>query len=87
MKMIIQTISSKGQIVIPAQFREHLALEKGAKIIMTFFEDKKEILLSPVVKDPVDKVAGILSPTEKSKHKDSGFKKMLQNKYKEMKNE
>ena len=87
MKMTIQTISSKGQVVIPAQFRELLSLEKGTKIIMTFLENKKEILLSPVAKNPIDKVSGILSPVTKTKHKDSEFKKMLQDKYKEMKNE
>lgn len=49
-------ISSKGQLVVPKQIREKLKIKAG-----TFFSvqlDKKNIVLTPIEKRPIDRLFG-----------------------------
>ena len=56
--MPIATVTSKGQIVIPARTRQRLGIEKGTRL---FLEERDgEIILRPINPDYFDKVAGVL---------------------------
>lgn len=46
--MPIVKLSSKGQIVIPAEIREYLKLEKGDKVLIE--KKNQDIVLKPVAK-------------------------------------
>lgn len=46
--MPIVKLSSKGQIVIPAEIREHLNLDKGDKVLIEKKND--DVVLKPVVR-------------------------------------
>ena len=54
----ITTVSSKGQFVIPAEFRASLRIEPGTRISVAL-EDSR-IVLQPVSEDLVDKTRGML---------------------------
>jgi AbrB family looped-hinge helix DNA binding protein len=54
----ITTVSSKGQFVIPAEFRAALRIEPGTRISVAL-EDSR-IVLQPVSKDLVDRTRGML---------------------------
>ena len=56
--MSITTVTSKGQISIPARIRKHLGIEKGTQL---FIEERgQEIVLKPLTTEHLDRVAGIL---------------------------
>ncbi len=61
----IQKISTKGQVVIPAEFRRFLNLESGKVLIIPSLEEKK-ITVKSMTKDPIKTAAGILAGLEKS---------------------
>jgi AbrB family looped-hinge helix DNA binding protein len=46
MEPLFATVSSKGQIVIPARLRESLGIEAGTRV--RFREEAGELVLSPV---------------------------------------
>ena len=52
-------ISSKGQVVIPAELREQLGLEKGTSA--TWQEEKGRLILIPF-KSILDELQGLLKP-------------------------
>lgn len=58
MKML--TISSQGQITIPASLRRDLNLKGGTKLILNLVDwvKSKAIVLQPMPKNWVDEVAG-----------------------------
>jgi AbrB family looped-hinge helix DNA binding protein len=43
MKELVATVSSKGQVVIPAEVRKHLGIERGDKLIFRLEEGKVEL--------------------------------------------
>ena len=54
------TISSKGQVVIPAELREQLKLEKGTPA--TWSEEKGRLVLTPITERRLSEIRGCLKP-------------------------
>jgi AbrB family looped-hinge helix DNA binding protein len=52
------SVTSKGQLVIPARLRRKYGIEPGTKV--RFVERDHEILLQPVTKEYVRSVCGLL---------------------------
>lgn len=53
-------ISSKGQVVIPAELREQFGLEKGTPAIWT--EEKGRLVLTPITLQRIREIRGFLKP-------------------------
>jgi AbrB family looped-hinge helix DNA binding protein len=53
------TITSRGQIVVPAKLRRRHGLKQGTKVY--FIERDKEILFQPVTKEDLKSVHGMLT--------------------------
>jgi AbrB family looped-hinge helix DNA binding protein len=56
--MPLSTITSKGQILIPAKIRRKLKISAGTKIHIEEKDD--ELILRPITSEYLDKIAGIL---------------------------
>jgi AbrB family looped-hinge helix DNA binding protein len=54
------TISSKGQVVIPAELRQKFDLEKGTPA--TWSEEKGRLVLTPITEQRLDEIMGFLKP-------------------------
>jgi AbrB family looped-hinge helix DNA binding protein len=54
------TISSKGQVVIPAELREQFGLEKGTPA--TWTEEKGRLVLTPITLQRIREIRGFLKP-------------------------
>jgi len=54
------TMSSKGQVVIPAALREQLGLKKGTPA--TWTEDRGRLVLTPINERLLDEIQGFLRP-------------------------
>lgn len=61
--MIFVTVSSKGQIAIPAKIRKKLKITKGTRCIIE--ERGGELVLQPISAEYLDKAAGILQTVPK----------------------
>ena len=53
-------ISSKGQVVIPAELRQQFGLEKGTPA--TWSEEKGRLVLTPITARRLDEIMGFLKP-------------------------
>lgn len=53
-------ISSKGQVVIPAELREQFGLEKGTPA--TWTEDNGRLVLTPITLQRIREMRGFLKP-------------------------
>jgi antitoxin PrlF len=53
-------ISSKGQVVIPAELREQFGLEKGTPA--TWSKDQGKLVLTPMTKQRLREIRGFLKP-------------------------
>jgi AbrB family looped-hinge helix DNA binding protein len=53
------TMTSKGQIVVPAKLRKRYGIKPGTKVY--FIERDKEILFQPVTKEYLKNVHGMLT--------------------------
>lgn len=53
-------ISSKGQVVIPAELRQQFGLEKGTPA--TWTEDKGRLVLTPLTARRLREIRGFLKP-------------------------
>ncbi len=53
------TVSSKGQVVIPAELRERFGLRKGARAVWR--EQKGQLVLTPIDRI-IEEVRGFLKP-------------------------
>jgi AbrB family looped-hinge helix DNA binding protein len=53
-------ISSKGQVVIPAELREQFGLEKGTPA--TWTEEKGRLVLTPITARRLREIRGFLKP-------------------------
>ncbi|MFZ0860303.1 MAG: AbrB/MazE/SpoVT family DNA-binding domain-containing protein [Candidatus Sulfotelmatobacter sp.] len=53
-------ISSKGQVVIPAELREQLGLERGT--LATWTEEKGRLVLTPITEKRLHEIRGFLKP-------------------------
>ena len=56
--MSIATVTSKGQIAIPAHIRRRFGIEKGTRLYVE--ERGEEIVLTPLTPEYLDRTAGIL---------------------------
>ena len=57
--MVIKVVTTKGQIVIPAQMRKKLKIKKGTRL---FIEEKdNELVIRPITPDYFENIAGMLS--------------------------
>ena len=54
------TISSKGQVVVPAELREQLGLKKGTRA--TWTEERGRLILMPMTERILDEIEGFLKP-------------------------
>ena len=54
------TISSKGQVVIPAELREQFGLEKGTPA--TWTQEKGKLVLTPITARRLDEIMGFQKP-------------------------
>ena len=57
--MLTTTVTTKGQVVIPAPLRKKLRLEKGSKL--TVSEREGKIILEVLGKDPIAGGRGMLT--------------------------
>ncbi|MGZ4730620.1 MAG: AbrB/MazE/SpoVT family DNA-binding domain-containing protein [Terriglobales bacterium] len=53
-------VSSKGQVVIPAELRERLSLEKGTPA--TWSEENGRLVLTPMTERRINEIMGFLKP-------------------------
>jgi AbrB family looped-hinge helix DNA binding protein len=53
-------ISSKGQVVVPAELRERLGLKKGTRA--TWTEERGRLILMPITEKILDQIQGCLKP-------------------------
>ena len=53
-------ISSRGQVVIPAELRQQLGLEKGTRA--TWSEERGRLVLTPMTEKRLDEIMGFLKP-------------------------
>jgi AbrB family looped-hinge helix DNA binding protein len=53
-------VSSKGQVVIPAELREQLGLQKGTPA--TWSEEQGRLVLTPITERRLDEIMGFLKP-------------------------
>ena len=56
--MAIATVTSKGQIAIPARIRKNYGIEKGTRLYIE--ERRGEIVLKPLTPEYLDQMAGVL---------------------------
>ena len=62
MKHLRATVTSKGQLVIPAELRRKIGIKKGTEVC--FVEDELgRIILQPVTEEFIDHLTGSLSPS------------------------
>ena len=54
------TISSKGQVVIPAELREQFGLRKGTPA--TWSEERGRLVLTPMTEQRLKEIRGFLKP-------------------------
>lgn len=53
-------ISSKGQVIIPAEMRERYGLKKGTPA--TWTEEKGRLILTPITAQRIREIRGFLKP-------------------------
>lgn len=63
---VIRTLSVKGQIVIPADFRRLLGLKPRMKILLWPEKEEKKVTLEPLGLDPIETGFGLLKDWKKS---------------------
>ena len=59
--MTIATVSTKGQIVIPAWIRKSLGLKPKSKLVIKLSEDRQKVLVEPLPEDPIESACGFFS--------------------------
>lgn len=60
MKEVSGTVTSKGQLVVPAELRRKHGIEAGTRV--RFLEDQfGRIVLQPITEDYIDRVMGCLA--------------------------
>jgi AbrB family looped-hinge helix DNA binding protein len=57
----VTTVSTKGQIVIPAWIRKSLGLRPKSKLLVKLSDDKQRVLVEPLPEDPIESACGFLS--------------------------
>ena len=57
--MPVVKMSAKGQVVVPAEFRERAGLKPAGKVLVSLAGDRK-VMLEPVPDDPIEAACGML---------------------------
>jgi AbrB family looped-hinge helix DNA binding protein len=57
----VTTVSTKGQIVIPAWIRKSLGLRPKSKLLVKLSDDRQRVLVEPLPEDPIESACGFLS--------------------------
>ena len=60
MRSFRTVVSSKGQVVIPAELRVEYGLHRGTRAVWT--EDKGRLVLTPITERRLDEIMGSLKP-------------------------
>lgn len=58
MKAETATVTSKGQLVIPARLRKRLGIKKGTRV--SFVEDNRRMIVQPVTREFIRSLQGSL---------------------------
>ncbi len=58
MKQDMATVTSKGQLVIPARLRRRLGIRKGTRVFFT--EDNGRLILQPINREFIQSLQGSL---------------------------
>ncbi len=61
MQVEFSTVTSKGQIVIPAELRRKLRIKPGTRV--AFQEENGHLVLQPITDEFIDSLRGILGDT------------------------
>ena len=64
--MAIVTISSKGQLVIPAKIRKALGIKSNSRVRVSLSDDKMKLLLEPLPDNPIETLTGIFENHQSS---------------------
>ena len=64
--MAIVTISSKGQLVIPAKIRKALGIKSNSRMRVSLSDDKMKLLLEPLPDNPIETLTGIFENHQSS---------------------
>lgn len=75
MKQEMGTVTSKGQLVIPARLRRRFGIRKGT--LVSFQEEEGRLIVQPVTRDFIRRLRGSL------KGKSSALKTLLQERKRE----
>ena len=59
MKTEVSTVTTKGQLVIPAKLRRKYAIRKGT--LVSFFEEENRLVLQPITPEFIRSLRGCLS--------------------------
>jgi AbrB family looped-hinge helix DNA binding protein len=60
MRSFRTVVSSRGQVVIPAELREEYGLDKGTRAVWT--EDNGRLVLTPITERRLNEIMGSLKP-------------------------
>ena len=63
---VITTLSSKGQVVIPSDFRKFLGLKPKMAVLIWPKLDEKKVMIEPFLEDPIEAGFGLLKDWRKS---------------------
>lgn len=78
---VTQSVSTKGQLVIPKAIREALAIKPGTRVTLAVDIPSRILKVQPVATDPIKAAIGAIRPKTGTGH----LKRLLQQKYAEIK--
>jgi len=58
MKRELSTVTTKGQLVIPARLRKKYSIRKGTKV--AFLEENNRLILQPITNEFIQRIRGSL---------------------------
>lgn len=61
----VQKVSSKGQVVIPADLRRCFGIEDSTEVMIIPFIEEKKIVIKLTPQDPIKEACGVLSAWKK----------------------
>lgn len=59
MQVAFGKVTSKGQVVIPAEFRRKLRIRAGTRV--AFHEERGHLIVQPITDDYIDSLRGMIS--------------------------